>query len=245
MSRRMRLSVRGYPQSALFRDPNLPECAFPLRRCSGGAGRNPPPDCGALWKVAQLGKCARATPRQAAGGCAGDPQASAWGLTARKSAVWAEGLADGAPWVRPGHHQAASCGLRRCRELGLREFVWVAASLPWRRGGCHRQAARRNSVHRSPKTASQHRFEALVYTVALWAWVVGGLGIAIVYTNGRIGPLGAVLGHLCTLLRRELYDANYVGWYEHLNHHGVPVAPPCWSLLSWSGRQALREWRRR
>ena len=73
--------------------------------------------------------------------CGGDPQASAWGLTARKGAVWAEGLADGAPWARPGHHQAASCGLRRCRELGLREFVWVVASLPWRRGGCHRHAA--------------------------------------------------------------------------------------------------------
>ena len=39
-----------------------------------------------------------------------------------------------------------------------------------------------------------------MYTVAPWAWVVGGLGIAIVYTNGRIGPLGAVLGRLCTLL---------------------------------------------
>ena len=68
MSRRMRLSVRGYPQSALFRDPGHPKCAFPLRRRPGGAGRNPPPACGALWKVAQLGKCARATPRQAAGG---------------------------------------------------------------------------------------------------------------------------------------------------------------------------------
>ena len=28
---------------------------------------NPPPGCGALWGMAQLGKCARATPRQAAG----------------------------------------------------------------------------------------------------------------------------------------------------------------------------------
>ena len=51
-------------------------------------------------------------------------------------------------------------------------------------------------------------------------------GLAGVYTDRRKRPLGAVLGHLCTLLRRELYDANYVGWYEHLNHHGVPVAPP-------------------
>ena len=39
-----------------------------------------------------------------------------------------------------------------------------------------------------------------MYTVAPWAWVVGGLGIATVYTNGRIGPLRAGLGRLCTLL---------------------------------------------
>ena len=30
--------------------------------------QNPPPGCGALWKMAQLGKCVRATPRQAGGG---------------------------------------------------------------------------------------------------------------------------------------------------------------------------------
>ena len=58
------------------------------------------------------------------------------------------------------------CGLRRCQELGLREFVWVVASLPWRRGGRHRQAVRRKSVHRSAKLASRSRFGALVYTVA-------------------------------------------------------------------------------
>ena len=32
-----------------------------------------PPACGALWKMGQLGKCARATPRQAAGGVAPGP----------------------------------------------------------------------------------------------------------------------------------------------------------------------------
>ena len=48
--------------------------------------------------------------------------------------------------------------------------------------------------------ASRGRFGAFVYTVGPWAWVVGGLGIAIVYTNGRIGPLRAGLGRLCTLL---------------------------------------------
>ena len=59
---------------------------------------------------------------------------------------------------------------------------------------------RRRSVHRSAKMASRRRFGASVYTVGPWAWVVGGLGIAIVYTNGRIRPLRAGLGRLCTLL---------------------------------------------
>ena len=34
---------------------------------SGRCGATPPPGCGALWRMPQLGKCARATPRQAAG----------------------------------------------------------------------------------------------------------------------------------------------------------------------------------
>ena len=61
---------------------------------------NPPPGCG--------------------GGCAGARRPRPAGPASRKSAVWAEGLAEGAPRVRPGHHQAASCGLRRCRELRVR-----------------------------------------------------------------------------------------------------------------------------
>ena len=59
---------------------------------------------------------------------------------------------------------------------------------------------RRRSVHRLARMAPRCRFGAFVYTVVPWAWVVGGLGIAIVYTNGRIGPLLTVLGRLCTLL---------------------------------------------
>ena len=73
------------------------------------------------------------------------------------------------------------------------------ASPPVRRGP-HRQGDGRRSVHKSAEMASRCRFGAFVYTVAPWAWVVGGLGIAIVYTNGRIGPLRTGLGHLCTLL---------------------------------------------
>ena len=45
-------------QTALFRHVTTRETR----------GATPPPACGALWRMAQLGKCARATPRQAAGG---------------------------------------------------------------------------------------------------------------------------------------------------------------------------------
>ena len=63
-------------------------------------------------------------PARLRGGCAGDPQASAGGPgTSRKSAVWAEGLAESAPRARPGHHQAASCGLRGCREFSITSLV--------------------------------------------------------------------------------------------------------------------------
>ena len=123
-----RILARRLTERRSLRLPRRAECAFPSRCRPGGVGRNPPPACGALWRVAQLGKCARATPRQAAGGLRRGPQASAWGPTARKGAVWAEGLADGAPWARPGHHQAASCGLRRCQELRVRSPARV--SLP-------------------------------------------------------------------------------------------------------------------
>ena len=67
-------------------------------------------------------------PARLRGGLCRGPQASAWGLAARKDAVWAEGLAEGAPRVRPGHHQAASCGLRRCREPRVRSPARVPLS---------------------------------------------------------------------------------------------------------------------
>ena len=99
-------------------------------------------------------------------------------------------------WVR---HRSGSVDLRSERS---------GITGPWgrrRRGtrGPARSRERpwgRRSVHRLTKTASPRRIGAFVYTVGPWAWVVGGLGIAIVYTNGRIGPLRAGLGHLCTLL---------------------------------------------
>ena len=48
-------------------DSAIAECAFPSRRGAWEVWGNPPPGCGALWRMPQLGKCARATPRQAAG----------------------------------------------------------------------------------------------------------------------------------------------------------------------------------
>ena len=148
----MRFSVTPTSQNALFR-------YAAAREARGATPRQP---AGHYGKRLNWANALEQPPASLRGG----PQASAWGLTARKGAVWAEGLAESAPRARPGHHQAASCGLRRCRELGLREFVWVAASLPWRRGGRHRHAARRRSVHRSVEMAPRCRFGAFVYTVA-------------------------------------------------------------------------------
>ena len=61
------LCMRMVTQSAPFREGAHADCAFPLRCGAREAWSNPPPACGALWRMAQLGKCARATPRQPAG----------------------------------------------------------------------------------------------------------------------------------------------------------------------------------
>ena len=71
--------------------------------------------------------------------------------------------------------------------------------------------------------------------------VVDRRGDAGVYTDRRKWPLGAVLGHSCTLLRRE----GCVGWHERPSRHGVPAAPLGGPPLPWPEKQALREWHRR
>ena len=96
---------------------------------------------------------------------------------------------------------APSLPAKRNTLTRLRELVWVGGCVTARTAWASPPGRRRRSVHRLAKMAPRRRFGAFVYTVAPWAWVVSGLGIAIVYTNGRIGPLGAVLGHLCTLLQ--------------------------------------------
>ena len=54
-------------EKRILRFPDRADCAFPLRRGAREVWGNPPPGCGALWRMPQLGKCARATPRQPAG----------------------------------------------------------------------------------------------------------------------------------------------------------------------------------
>ena len=107
-SRRMRLSVTSPP---------------------GRRGAQPPARLRGTMKSDPTGQMRSSNPPP---GCGGVPPGSAsLGLrsgTSRKSAVWAEGLADGAPWVRPGHHQAASCGLRRCRKLRVRRNPLVSST---------------------------------------------------------------------------------------------------------------------
>ena len=71
-----------------LRDPQIAQTA-PLRDvvAPGGVWGNPPPGCGALWRMAQLGKRARATPRRAAGRLARGPAdlGSESGLTERRT----------------------------------------------------------------------------------------------------------------------------------------------------------------
>ena len=93
----MRFSVTPAIQNALFR-------YAAAREARGATPRQP---AGHYGKWPNWANALEQPPARLRGGCAGDPQTSVWGLTARKSAVWAEGLADGAPWARPGHHQAA------------------------------------------------------------------------------------------------------------------------------------------
>ena len=55
-------------RKSAFCDPQVAQTAhFRHVAAPGRCGATPPPGCGALWKMAQLGKCARATTRQPAG----------------------------------------------------------------------------------------------------------------------------------------------------------------------------------
>ena len=55
--------------------------------------------------------------------------------------------------------------------------------------------------------------------------------------NGLSAPFWGICVHCC--------DASRVGWNEGLDRHGAPAASPRWPPPLWSGKQALRERRRR
>ena len=66
-SRKGALRATARMQSAPFGEAHTQNALFRHVAAPGRCGATPPPGCGALWRMPQLGKCARATPRQAAG----------------------------------------------------------------------------------------------------------------------------------------------------------------------------------
>ena len=109
---------------------------------------------------------------------------------------------------------APSLPAKRNTLTRLRELVWVGGCVTARAAWASPPGRRHRSVHRLAKMASRYHFRVFVYTVATWAWVVGGLGIAIVYTDRRKWPLGTILGYLCTLLRLARIVRATVGTQE-------------------------------
>ncbi len=112
----------------------------------------------------------------------------------------------------------------------VRELAWVGGCVTAPATWASPPGRQRRSVHRSVEMASRCYFGAFVYTVATWAWVVSGLGIAIVYTNGRIGPLRAGLGHLCTLLQLARIVRATMGTQECTQIGGNGLSAPFWGI---------------
>ena len=93
----------GVTGKRILRFSDRANCAFPSHCRPRGMRCNHPPGCGALSKVAQLGKCVRATARQAAGRFAPGSANLVWSLTSRKVAVWVRSLgaqSGRAVWMR-------------------------------------------------------------------------------------------------------------------------------------------------
>lgn len=93
-------------------------------------------------------------------------------------------------WGRRSVHRLVA----RASRSRFEPFVYTVVAQGWW------AASGRNSVHKSVVRTSWHRFGPFVYTIA----TASNRGDAIVYTDWSRGPLGAELGHLCTLFRYEL-----------------------------------------
>ena len=103
VSRKSTLWVGSLTEKRSLRFSDRANCAFPSHCRPRGVGCNHPPGCGALSKVTQLGKCVRATARQAAGWFAPGSANLVWSLTSRKVAVWVRSLGaqpGRAAWMR-------------------------------------------------------------------------------------------------------------------------------------------------
>ena len=98
---------------------------------------------------------------------------------------------------------APSLPAKRNTLMKLRELVWVGGCVTALAAWTSPPGRRRRSVHKSVEMAPPRRFGAFVYTVATREDRSSDRGDAGVYTNRLKWPLGAVSGHLCTLLRRE------------------------------------------
>ena len=88
----------------------------------------------------------------------------------------------------------------------------------------------RRSVHKSAKMASRSCFGSFVYTVATREGRAQGRGNAGVYTDWRKWPLGAVLGHLCTLLRLARVMRESVGTQECTQIGGNGLSGLFWGI---------------
>ena len=116
----MRLSVRSSTQNVLFREAVCAECAFPSRCGARDVRGNRPPGCGALWKMAQLGKCARATPRQPAGRVVPGSADLGLSLASRKTAFCPTCGLQTTPF---GDAATTDCAFPLCSTCRLRFFV--------------------------------------------------------------------------------------------------------------------------
>ena len=158
------------PRATLRRGASWPDASRKGAVCSPHVAQN------ALFRYIAAREAWGATPRQPAGhyekwpnwanalgqpparlrgGLRQGPQASAWPDASRKGAVWAEGLADGAPWAKPRHHQAASCGLRRCRKLRVRRNPLGVEHVP-------ELGDRQEACDGTVPVAADHRREATI-----------------------------------------------------------------------------------
>ena len=84
-------------QSRTLRFSDRTDCAFLSHRGAREVWGNPPASLRGTMENASTGQTRSSNPPPACGGLRQGPQASAWGLAVRRGAVWAEGLADGAP----------------------------------------------------------------------------------------------------------------------------------------------------